>query len=156
MNRDIKCIVNGRERVLCVNVGETLLEVIRDRLNLKGTKKGCEAGECGACTVLVDGRPVDSCIFLAVWADGREITTIEGHTPAEGLTDLQQNFVDEGATQCGFCTPGMILTAQALLEDNANPTEQEIRYGMAGNFCRCTGYQAIIKAIEKTATNRVK
>jgi carbon-monoxide dehydrogenase small subunit len=151
MDKDIKFIINGKEKVLNIDIGETLLEVLRDRLSLKGTKKGCEAGECGACTVLVDGITIDSCIYLAVWADGKDIKTVEGHTPKDGLTALQQNLVDEGAIQCGFCTPGMVVAGQALLENNPNPTREEIKYQMSGNFCRCTGYKAITRAIEKTA-----
>lgn len=156
MDKDIRCIINGKEKVLSVNIGETLLEVLRDRLGLKGTKKGCEAGECGACSVLIDGTPIDSCIYLAVWADGKEIKTVEGLTPEEGLSALQQNLVDEGAIQCGFCTPGMVVSGHALLQDNPNPTREEIKYEMAGNFCRCTGYKAITTAIKKTAEDSQK
>lgn len=156
MIKRLSCIVNGKTVSLDVDAGETLLEVLRNRLSLPGTKKGCEAGECGACTVLVDGMPLDSCLYLAVWAEGKTITTIEGLTPKEGLSPLQQNFVDEGAIQCGFCTPGMIVSAHALLENHPDPDEETIRYEMAGNFCRCTGYLSIVKAIQKTAADASK
>lgn len=147
----ITCTVNGRPRNMEVEPGETLLEMLRNRLNLTGVKKGCEVGECGACTVLVDNEPVDSCIYLAAWADGKEILTIEGLAKDGELTQLQQSFIDAGAVQCGFCTPGFILSAHALLQKYPQPTEEQIKKGLAGNLCRCTGYQNIIRAVQAAA-----
>ena len=147
----INCVVNGRPVALEVAEGEILTDMIRDRLHLTGTKKGCEVGECGACTVLIDGVPTDSCLYLAALADGKDIVTIEGVGENQGLSVLQQAFIDEGAVQCGYCTPGMILSAKALLAANPQPTEEEIRYAMSGNLCRCTGYEKIIEAIQSVA-----
>lgn len=147
----ITCTVNGQPRNMEVEPGETLLEMLRNRLNLTGVKKGCEVGECGACTVLVDNEPVDSCIYLAAWADGKEILTIEGLAKDGELTQLQQSFIDAGAVQCGFCTPGFILSAHALLQKHPQPTEEQIKKGLAGNLCRCTGYQNIIRAVQDAA-----
>lgn len=144
---EISLRVNGRKYDLTVDSRRTLLRVIREDLGLKGTKKGCEEGECGACSVIVDGRVVDSCLYLAVEADGKEILTIEGLRRGRVLHPLQQSFIDHGAFQCGYCTPGMILTAKALLDKNPHPTEEEVRKGIEGNFCRCTGYQKIVQAI---------
>lgn len=155
MLKTIKCTVNGRAMELQVDVRESLLDMLRNRLHLTGTKQGCGVGECGACAVLIDGETLDSCIYLAVWADGKDIVTIEGLTGADGsLTDLQQNFVDKGAVQCGFCTPGFVVSATALLEKNPNPSKAEIRRGLSGNLCRCTGYQKILDAVESTADQR--
>lgn len=134
-----------------VEPGETLLEMLRNRLNLTGVKKGCEVGECGACTVLVDNEPIDSCIYLAAWADGKEILTIEGLAKDGELTQLQQSFIDAGAVQCGYCSPGFILSAHALLQKYPQPTEEQIKKGLAGNLCRCTGYQNIIRAVQDAA-----
>jgi carbon-monoxide dehydrogenase small subunit len=131
--------------------GETLLEMLRDRLGLTGAKRGCEVGECGACTVLVNGVPVDSCLYLAALADGKDILTIEGLQEGDRLSALQQAFIDEGAIQCGFCTPGMILSAHALIRKYRQPTEEQIKTGMAGNMCRCAAYPQIIKAVQKAA-----
>lgn len=142
--------VNNQEKSLEVEAGESLLELLRNRLGLTGVKKGCSVGECGACTVLVNGEAIDSCIYLAVWADGKEIKTIEGEAEKGQLSKLQQAFVDEGAVQCGFCTPGFIMSARALLDSGKNLTREEIKKGLSGNLCRCTGYQNIIKAVEKT------
>lgn len=125
-----------------------LLDVLREVLGLTGTKEGCGEGECGACTVLVDGKPVDSCLVLIGQVQGRAITTIEGLSNGKELHPLQQAFIDEGAIQCGYCTPGMILAAKALLDSNPNPGEEEIRRSISGNLCRCTGYQKIIKAVQ--------
>lgn len=149
--KTIKCTVNGSPLEVTVEPGETLLEMIRNRLGLTGAKRGCEVGECGACTVLVNDEPIASCLYLACWADGKEILTIEGLAPEGKLSPLQQSFIDEGAVQCGFCTPGMILAAHALLKENPNPTEEEIKRGLAGNLCRCTGYRNIIRAVVKAA-----
>ena len=134
-----------------VKPDETLLDAIRDKMGLTGTKKGCDSGECGACTVIMNGRSVNSCLILAVEANGQEITTIEGLSKGQELHPLQEAFISEGAVQCGFCTPGMIMSAKALLDSNPQPSEQEIRQGMAGNLCRCTGYGRIIAAVQKAA-----
>lgn len=129
----------------------TLLELIRDRLHLTGTKEGCGIGECGACTVLLDGKPVTSCLVLAVEADGAAVETIEGEAKNGELSLLQKAFVETGAVQCGFCTPGMIMSARGLLRRNPNPTDAEIVEAMAGNLCRCTGYEAILRAVRLCA-----
>ncbi|MDI6755429.1 MAG: (2Fe-2S)-binding protein [Thermodesulfobacteriota bacterium] len=140
--------VNGSAYEVEIEPRRTLLELIRDDLELNGTKEGCGLGECGTCTVLLDGRPIKSCITLAVQADGREVTTIEGIEGDDGtLHPIQQAFIDHGAIQCGFCTPGMVLSAKGLLDENPRPTELEVREAIAGNLCRCTGYQKIVEAI---------
>ncbi len=156
MFKMIECNVNGQDYRIEVDIRESLLEVLREKLNLKGAKKGCGVGECGGCTVIIDGETVDSCIYLAVWADKRKIVTIEGLTPESGLSDVQRNFVEEGSVQCGYCTPGLIVSGTALLEKNPNPTRDEIRRGISGNLCRCTGYQKVVNAIEKTAKQRMQ
>jgi carbon-monoxide dehydrogenase small subunit len=143
--------VNGREHELAVEPNRTLVDVLRYDLELAGTKKGCDMGECGSCAVILDGKPVNSCLVLAVQANGSEILTIEGLKTAEQLHPLQQAFVDKGAIQCGFCTPGMILTANHLLERNPSPTEDEIRTAISGNLCRCTGYQKIVEAVQSVS-----
>lgn len=143
--------VNGVPFRLRVKTSALLLDVLREDLGMKGTKRGCDQGQCGACTVLLDGRPVLSCILLAVQADGKKITTIEGMAGEGKLHPLQDAFIAEGATQCGFCTPGMILSAKALLDQNSNPADDEIRLAISGNLCRCTGYAKIIRAIKKAA-----
>ena len=143
--------VNGREHDVYAEPNRSLLEVVRDELRLTGAKEGCGTGDCGACTVLVDGRTVTSCLVLAPDAQGREITTIEGLANAEQLHPMQQAFIETGGVQCGFCIPGMILSATALLEANPHPTRDEIRVGIAGNLCRCTGYRKIVDAIESAA-----
>jgi carbon-monoxide dehydrogenase small subunit len=144
-------MVNGARERLDVPSNMTLLQMLRERLALTGTKNGCEAGECGACMVLVDGEPVNSCMMLAVEADGREVTTVEGLAPVGELSPLQVAFVEHNAVQCGFCTPGMLITATALLERNPEPTEAEIREALVGNLCRCTGYVRIVDAIQSAA-----
>lgn len=143
----IDLIINGDTRSVMVKANTLLVNVLRDQLDLTGTKKGCELGDCGSCTVLLDGKPVDSCLVLAVEADGREITTIEGVAQNGKLDALQESFVNHAATQCGYCTPGMILSAKALLTRNAHPTEREVREAIAGNLCRCTGYVHIVEAV---------
>lgn len=143
--------VNGVSHRMEVNSSALLLDVLREGLGLKGTKRGCDQGQCGACTVLLDGRPVLSCILLAVQADGKKITTIEGLAPEGKLHPLQEAFVQEGAVQCGFCTAGMILSAKALLDKNVSPSEEEIRSAISGNLCRCTGYVKIVAAVQKAA-----
>ncbi len=151
MTRVIEFTVNGRKRKIAVEPKDLLLNVIRDDLHLKGTKYGCGTGECGACTVLLDGKPILSCLTLAIAVDRREITTIEGIGTEEKLHPLQQAFVDSGSVQCGYCTPGMILSAKALLDRNPNPTEDEIKQAIKGNLCRCTAYVKIIEAIQLAA-----
>lgn len=157
MLKTIHVTVNGRDMDLQVDVRESLLDVLRNRLHLTGTKQGCGVGECGACAVLVDGHTMDSCIYLAVWADGKDITTVEGLSAPDGsLSDIQRNYVDKGAVQCGFCTPGFVVSTTALLNKNSNPTKEEIRRGLSGNLCRCTGYQKILDAVEATVEQRRK
>jgi len=149
----IQIVVNGDDRALLVRANTLLVNVLRERLDLTGTKKGCELGNCGSCTVLLDGKPVDSCLVLAVEADGHEITTIEGVAQSDELDRLQDSFVRNAAIQCGYCTPGMILSAKALLKRNPDPTEREVRSAIAGNLCRCTGYVNIVKAVLAAAKN---
>jgi carbon-monoxide dehydrogenase small subunit len=143
--------VNGETRDVIVPVHKTLLEVLREDLNLTGTKHGCELGECGTCTVLVDGVPVLSCLALPVELQGREIKTVEGMAENGRLHPLQQAFAELGAAQCGYCTPGILLTAEALLAGNTAPTRDEVREALAGNLCRCTGYTKILEAVELAA-----
>lgn len=143
----ITLIINGQSEQLTVPSNMTLLHALREELGLVGTKNGCEAGECGACTVLVDGEPMNSCLVLAVELDGKEITTIEGLAHNGGLTPLQQAFADLNAIQCGYCTPGMLMAATALLNRNPKPTQEDIQKALVGNLCRCTGYQRIIDAV---------
>jgi carbon-monoxide dehydrogenase small subunit len=149
--RVIQLTVNGEEHEVVVAPNRTLLEVLRDDLYLTGTKEGCGEGACGTCTVLLDGKPVRSCLTLAVEVQGREVTTIEGLAPMGELHPVQKAFVEYGAIQCGFCTPGMILTTKALLDENPSPTEQEARQAISGNVCRCTGYTKIVEAMLKAA-----
>jgi len=138
---------NGETYELSIDVRRTLLEVLRDELNLTGTKEGCGTGDCGACTVLLDGTPIASCLTLAVEAQGKEISTIEGLAENGQLHPVQRAFIEHGAIQCGFCTPGMIMSAKALLDKNPQPTETEAREAISGNYCRCTGYTKIVEAI---------
>lgn len=142
--------VNGTDHTLLVKNHWTLLSVLRDKLELTGVKSGCGKGECGACTVIMDGDSIVSCLTLAVEANGKEITTIEGLSESGELHPLQQSFIDAGAIQCGFCTPGMILTAKAFLDKNPHPGKKEIKAAINGNICRCTGYAKIVNAIEST------
>ncbi|HEY6822493.1 MAG TPA: (2Fe-2S)-binding protein [Burkholderiales bacterium] len=143
--------VNGEARETLFPAYKTLLEVLREELGLTGTKHGCELGECGACTVLLDGEPVLSCLVLALECEGRAVQTIEGLARGPQLHPLQAAFADFGGSQCGYCSPGVIMTAKALLERNPHPTKQEIKEATAGNLCRCTGYQQIVEAIEDAA-----
>jgi carbon-monoxide dehydrogenase small subunit len=143
--------VNGEERDILAPMHKTLLEVLREDLNLTGTKHGCELGECGACTVLLDGEPVLACLVLPAECQGRAITTVEGLAQGGRLHPLQQAFAELGAAQCGYCTPGMLLTARALLAGTPEPTRDEIREALAGNLCRCTGYSKILDAVELAA-----
>ena len=151
MKHIIQITVNGASHDLLVEPNRTLAQVIREDLGLTGTKQGCEVGDCGACTVLLDGKPVNSCLILAVEANGHTVTTIEGLAGDEGLHPLQSAFVNEGAIQCGFCTSGMILSANALLDQDRHPTREKIRQAISGNLCRCTGYQKIVDAIDVAA-----
>lgn len=149
--RKIRVTINGQKVEEAVAPNQTLAEFLRYHLALTGTKEGCDTGDCGACTVLLDGKAVNSCLVLAVETHGGSVTTIEGLSSDSELHPLQQVFIDNGTVQCGFCTPGMILGAKALLDENPNPTEEEIRLGLAGNLCRCTGYVNIVKAVGAAA-----
>ena len=143
--------VNGEKHELLTSPNKTLLQVLREDLGISGAKHGCGEGECGSCTVLLDGNPVNSCLVLAPQANGRKVTTIEGLAKGKSLHPVQQAFVDQGAIQCGFCTPGMVLSAKALLDRKKRPTEHEIRSAISGNLCRCTGYQKIVDAVKDAA-----
>ena len=150
MLKIISMKVNGKQRELAVDVRESLADTLRNRLALTSVKKGCEVGECGACTVLVDGVSVDSCIYLAVWADGKSILTVEGLQGENGeLNPVQQAFIDEAAVQCGFCTPGLIMTAVEIVGSGKQYTREELRKLISGHLCRCTGYENILRAVEK-------
>lgn len=152
MKHELTMTVNGEARELTVDAHRSLLDALRNEAGLTGTKKGCDVGECGSCTVLLDGEPVCSCLVLAVEANGRDVVTIEGIQPAsDKLHVLQDQFMRRGAAQCGFCTPGFIVAAKALLERNPRPSIDEIRFAIAGNICRCTGYTKIIEAIDAAA-----
>ncbi|MDR1042856.1 MAG: (2Fe-2S)-binding protein [Clostridiales Family XIII bacterium] len=151
MRQVIKFNLNGEDIDAYVRDNVTILDFLRKEMHLTGTKRGCEEGECGACTIMLDGRPIAACLMLAVEADGHDIVTIEGIMKNGKLHPVQQEFIDKWALQCGFCTPGMILSAIALLEHNPNPTEYEIRDAIAGNLCRCTGYAKIVEAIASAA-----
>jgi aerobic-type carbon monoxide dehydrogenase small subunit (CoxS/CutS family) len=153
--KTISLNVNGKKYDLAVKPNDTLLDVIRGQIGLTGTKEGCGLGECGACTVVMDGRTVASCLILAEEAHGKNITTIEGLAQGEKLHPVQQAFVDMNGLECGFCSPGMIMSAKALLEENPHPTEDDIKRGLAGNICRCTGYAKIFEAV-KTAADRME
>jgi aerobic carbon-monoxide dehydrogenase small subunit len=144
----IKIIVNGKSREISVTADETLLDTLRSKLDVFEVKNGCEQGDCGACTVLIEGIAVNSCLTLAIQADGKEVTTVKGIGTDENPHPLQESFHKYGASQCGFCTPGMITSAKALLDENPNPSLNEIKNGISGNFCRCTGYTKIFDAIE--------
>ncbi|MEJ2725481.1 MAG: (2Fe-2S)-binding protein [Deltaproteobacteria bacterium] len=152
----IDLVINGDHYTLVVKANALLLDVLREQLNFTGTKKGCELGDCGVCTVLLHGKPVNSCLVLAVEADGSQITTIEGLQQDGQLDALQESFINNGAIQCGFCTPGMILSAKALLTSNPHPTEQDVRKALSGNLCRCTGYVNIVKAVLSAAEQEKK
>jgi len=147
MKQRLEFTVNGEQTVVFVEPWRTLLEVLRDELRLKGVKSGCSSGACGACTVLIDGRAVKSCLVLALQTEGRDILTVEGLASGSTLHPLQQSFIDHFAVQCGYCSPGMMLSAKALLDENPDPTEDEVREGLRGNLCRCTGYKKIVEAV---------
>ncbi len=143
--------VNGVAYPLELEPATTLLYAVRDQVGLTGAKEGCDDSECGACMMLLDGKPVNSCSYLALQADGREVTTVEGLADGASLSPLQQAFLEHGGVQCGFCTPGMLISATSLLERNPQPTEDEVRIGLSGNLCRCTGYDGIVKAVLEVA-----
>ena len=154
--RLVQCTVNGKEVAEYVDVRESLLDMLRNRLGLTSVKKGCEVGECGACTVIINGETIDSCIYLAVWAEGKNIITLEGLMNLDGtLSDIQKAFIDETAIQCGFCTPGFILTATEILNAGVEYTDDELRKLLSGHLCRCTGYQNIFRAVKKTMLRRL-
>jgi aerobic-type carbon monoxide dehydrogenase small subunit (CoxS/CutS family) len=148
--KKISIIVNDKPYTIEVDIRESLLELLRNRLQFTGVKEGCSVGECGACTVLIDGTAFNSCVYLAIWADGKKITTIEGVAKDGKLSKVQQAFVDEGAIQCGFCTPGLVLTTTALVESGKKYTDEEIKREISGHLCRCTGYQKIFNAAKKS------
>lgn len=148
MKKLISLTINDREVEVAVPPNRSLADMLRQDLGLTGTKKGCDMGDCGSCTVLLDGRPVNACLVLAVQAGGRSVTTIEGVETDDGLHPIQQAFVEHGAVQCGFCTSGMILSGKSLLERNPSPSETAVRTAISGNLCRCTGYQKIVEAIQ--------
>jgi carbon-monoxide dehydrogenase small subunit len=152
--RVVTTIINGHQTEFLCEPRQTLLEILRDALDLTGTKEGCSNGNCGACTVLINGRPVDSCLVLGVEAEGAEIRTIEGVARGSDLDEVQAAFLEGAALQCGICTPGFIVQTQALLEENPTPTDEEIRFYLAGNLCRCTGYDKIVKAVRSAADKR--
>jgi aerobic-type carbon monoxide dehydrogenase small subunit (CoxS/CutS family) len=151
LNRTITVTVNGKKKEIAVDVRQSLLELLREQLGMISVKQGCAVGECGACTVLLDDIPVDACLYLAVWADGRSIRTVEGESRNEMLSKVQQAFVDEGAVQCGICTPGFVMAATSFVEKHRQHkvSRYEIRRGLAGNLCRCTGYDTIVTAVQK-------
>lgn len=151
MSESYELEVNGVSYPINADLDRNLLSVLRGEVGLTGTKEGCDDCECGACMVLIDGQPVNSCSYLAAQAQGRSVTTIEGILDGDSLHPLQRNLLEEGGVQCGFCTPGMIMSAQALLTRNPSPSSEEIRMGLSGNLCRCTGYQRILAAVERTA-----
>lgn len=156
VNREVRCTVNGRDRTFLIDVRSSLSDMLRGNAGLDSIKHGCDVGECGACTVLIDGLPFNSCIYLAIWAEGKTIVTLEGLSDIKGtISDIQQAFIDEGAVQCGICTPGFIMASIPIIEAEEPATRDEIRRQIAGNLCRCTGYDNIVTAIEKTQQKRI-
>ncbi len=153
MTEPVMLKVNGIDYPINVDMERNLLSVLRNELGLTGTKEGCDDSECGACMVLLDGQPVNSCSYLALQAQGRSVTTVEGVMPADGLHPLQRSLLEQGGVQCGFCTPGIVMSALALLDRNPSPSEEEIRIGLSGNLCRCTGYAKILAAVARTASD---
>ena len=155
-NREVTCTVNGKQRTFLIDVRSSLSDMLRGNAGLDSIKHGCDVGECGACTVLIDGRPFNSCIYLAIWAEGKTILTLEGLSDVKGaISDIQQAFIDEGAVQCGFCTPGFIMASIPIIESDIPASRDEIKRQIAGNLCRCTGYEHIVDAIEKTQKKRI-
>ncbi|MEZ5812787.1 MAG: (2Fe-2S)-binding protein [Rhizobiaceae bacterium] len=154
MKRIINMTINSEEREVVVEDYRSLLDTLREEVGLTGTKKGCDVGDCGACTVIVDGRPINACLMLAVEADGASVETVEGlQASVDDLHPLQDNFMKHGASQCGFCTPGILMMANQLLRENPNPSDAEIRFGLSGNICRCTGYTKIFDAVKGAASD---
>ena len=154
--KQVTCTINGKKRTTIVDVRASLTDMLRNDYRLTSVKKGCEVGECGACTVIIDGECFDSCIYLAVWADGKDITTLEGLEGPNGeRSDIQKAFIDETAIQCGFCSPGFILTAKEILDSGKLYTDDELRKLLSGHLCRCTGYENILNAVEKTMKKRL-
>ena len=152
----VTCRINGKERSAMVDVRASLADMLRNEYSLTSVKKGCEVGECGACTVIIDGEAYDSCIYLAIWADGKDIITLEGlEGPGGELSDIQQAFIDETAIQCGFCSPGFILSAKTILDSGKLYTDDELRKLLSGHLCRCTGYENILRAVKKTMYKRL-
>jgi len=151
MTTEIRFILNNKSVALEVEAAELLVDMLRERFGLTGTKKACGTGDCGACTVIIDGEAVRSCILLAACVNGKSVLTIEGLGDADNVHPIQQAFVDAGAVQCGYCTPGMIMTAKALLDKNPDPTTEDVKEALSGNLCRCTGYTKIIKAVQMAA-----
>ena len=152
----IHLTVNGESYEVLIKPNSILLDVLRDQLDLTGTKKGCDSGECGACTVILDGKVVNSCLVLAIETNGKEVLTVEGLVKGGKLHPLQEAFIEHGAIQCGYCTPGMLLAAKVLLDKNPTPTEQDVRAGIVGNLCRCTGYAKIVEAILAVGSQKDK
>jgi carbon-monoxide dehydrogenase small subunit len=155
MKVDATLTVNGTAYPVELDPHLSLLRAVRDVIGLTGSKEGCDDSECGACMMLLDGKPVNACSYLALQADGREVTTVEGLASAEGLSALQRAFLEEGGVQCGFCTPGMLISATALLRQTTDPSEEEVRVALAGNLCRCTGYDGIVRAVRSAAGQTV-
>jgi carbon-monoxide dehydrogenase small subunit len=152
MTKLIKCRINGADRETVVDVRSSLADMLRNEYRLTSVKKGCQAGECGACNVIVNGECFNSCIYLAVWADGKEITTTEGLVSADGgLSEIQRAFIDQGAVQCGFCTPGFLMSAKGIIDSGRDYTDEELRKLLSGHLCRCTGYENIFRAVRKIA-----
>ncbi len=157
MSKEITFVLNGEKLKTKIEDHWTLLYLLREKLNLTGTKEGCGSGECGACTVIIDGKAINSCLYLAIEADGKKIETIEGLAFRDDeLHPLQKSFVENGGIQCGFCTPGMIMSSKTLLDENKNPKPEEIKHALAGNICRCTGYLQIFKSVAEADKNREK
>jgi len=154
MKKSIQLSINRRTYTVEVEPHWTLLDMLRNELGIPGTKRGCDKGDCGTCTVLVNGKPVNACLYLAVRANSKEILTVEGLETDEGLHPLQKAFLEKGAVQCGFCTPGMLMAAVSLLGENPSPTEEEVRWAISGHLCRCTGYQHIVEAVLSVAEKR--
>ncbi len=153
----VTCTINGKKREYSVDLRSSLSDTLRGNEGLESVKHGCDVGECGACTVLIDGKPFNSCIYLAIWAEGKDIVTLEGLSDVKGtISDIQQAFIDEGAVQCGFCTPGFIMSSIPIITSETPTSREEIRKQVSGNLCRCTGYENIVNAIEKTQKKRME